>query len=164
MFENRFDDTPFELQAKLKDSIPPELADIPFYESHDPAIFDSSRIKPSSGSTLFVFKDNMTVPLSTLDFPASSHELKTFLLSHKHAIVTQLDSENFDEIMKSPTRALVVLVALKTDKENVLKQEVEKLKMISRAWMRGGRGFVQPVWFVWVDGVKYAKWLKQSYG
>jgi hypothetical protein len=68
--------------------------------------------------------------------------------------------------MQSPTRALVVLVALKKNGRSTgeLEKEVEELHKIAKAWYRGGRKFEQPVWFAWIDGERYKKWLKQNYG
>lgn len=64
--------------------------------------------------------------------------------------------------MKSDSRAVVVLAALHKGDEG--EREKEKLMSVARAWKRGGRGFQQPVWFVWVEGEKWGGWLKQSYG
>ena len=64
--------------------------------------------------------------------------------------------------MKSDTRAIVVLGAVHRGDEGV--KERFELEKVARAWKRGGRGFSQPVWFVWLEGDKWASWLKQAYG
>lgn len=64
--------------------------------------------------------------------------------------------------MRSDAKAIVVLGAVHHGDEGA--KERERLAEVARAWKRGGRGFSQPVWFVWVDGEKWAGWLRQSYG
>lgn len=101
--------------------------------------------------------------------PSSRSEAKTkmtaFYLSHKQPTVIELTSSNYKEIMKSPTRALIVLAALKKTgrSSSELEKDIQTLEVVARAWRKGGRNFSQPVWFVWVDGVKWRKWLRQSF-
>lgn len=78
----------------------------------------------------------------------------------------ELESANFDEVIHSPARSLVVLVALKKTGRAAgeLEKEVEELRKIAKAWYKGGRPFKQPVWFAWIDGERHRKWLKQNYG
>lgn len=78
----------------------------------------------------------------------------------------ELESANFDEVIHSPARPLVVLVALKKTGRSAgeLEKEVEELRKIAKAWHKGGRPFQQPVWFAWIDGERDRKWLKQNYG
>jgi hypothetical protein len=96
----------------------------------------------------------------------SKDKLKAFYLAYKQDTVTELTSSNYDEIMKSPTRALIVLAAFKKTGRSTadLDKDIQRLEVVARAWRKGGRNFHQPVWFVWVDGIKWRKWLKQSFG
>lgn len=79
-----------------------------------------------------------------------------------HPTLVQLSVSNYAEIMKSPTKAVIVLAAVHGG-ETGRKERVE-FEKISRAWKRGGRRFDQPVWFVWIDGERWASWMNQAYG
>jgi hypothetical protein len=81
---------------------------------------------------------------------------------HRFPTLVQLSSGNYVDIMKSESRAIVVLGALHRGEDG--EKERKEFERIARAWKRGGRGFTQPVWFVWVEGEKWASWLKQAYG
>jgi hypothetical protein len=74
----------------------------------------------------------------------------------------KLTTGNFNEILKSDERALVVLAAFNKGGEG--KKEYEEYTKVAKAWRRGGRDFSQPVWFAYVEGDKWAGWLRQAYG
>lgn len=137
-----------------------------FYETHDPEIVDAASAEEVRGSVLAVFKDGASRPTARLGLPASPEQISSFIQAHRHPTVFELDASNFDEIMHSPMRPLVVLVALKKSgrPSQELEKEVEELRKIAKAWYKGGRHFQQPVWFVWIDGDRYKKFLKQNYG
>lgn len=137
-----------------------------FYETHDPDIVDAASAEEVRGSILAVFKDGASRSTARLELPASSEQISSFIQAHRHPTVFELDASNFDEIMHSPMRPLVVLVALKKNGRPSLEleKEVEELRKIAKAWYKGGRHFQQPVWFVWIDGDRYKKFLKQNYG
>lgn len=137
-----------------------------FYETHDPAIVDAASAEKVHGSVLAVFKDGSSRPAARLELPASSDQIASFIQAQRHPTVFELDASNFDEIMHSPMRSLIVLVALKKNGRpaDELEKEVEEFRKIAKAWYKGGRHFQQPVWFVWIDGERYKKFLKQNYG
>lgn len=150
----------------VKAAAAPYLVTSAFYETHDPEIIDVATSDDSYGTILAVFKDGASQPIAHLNLPASSERINSFILAQRFPTVIELDSGNFDEVMQSPTRALVVLVALKKNGRSTgeLEKEVEELRKIAKAWYRGGRKFEQPVWFAWIDGEKNKKWLRQNYG
>ena len=74
----------------------------------------------------------------------------------------KLTPGNFNEIMKSDTHALVVLAAFNKGGDG--QKENREFEKVAKAWRRGGRDFTQPVWFAYVEGEKWAGWLKQAYG
>lgn len=74
----------------------------------------------------------------------------------------KLTPGNFNDIMKSDTRAVIVLAAL--NKGSQFQAEYTKFENVAKAWKRGGRDFSQPVWFAYVEADKWAGWLKQAYG
>ncbi|KAJ9121734.1 hypothetical protein QFC22_002355 [Naganishia vaughanmartiniae] len=150
----------------FKTAAAPYLVTSAFYETHDPEIIDAATVDDLHGTVLAVFKDGTSQPTARLSLPASSEEINSFILAQRFPTVIELDSVNFDEVLQSPARALVVLVALKKSGRSTgeLEKEVEELRKIAKAWYRGGRKFEQPVWFAWIDGERYKKWLKQNYG
>lgn len=150
----------------VKSAAGPYLVTSAFYETHDPEIVEAASAEDAHGSVLAVFKDGSSHPTARLHLPASSDEISSFILAQRHPTVIELESSNFDEVIHSPSRALVVLVALKKTgrPSGELEKEVEELRKIAKAWYKGGRHFQQPVWFAWIDGERHKKWLKQNYG
>ncbi|KAI5451445.1 hypothetical protein NCC49_001751 [Naganishia albida] len=160
-----FSSKPSDL-ATVKTAAGPYLVTSSFYETHDPEIIDAANPHDAHGSVLAVFKDGSTLPTARLQLPVSAEQITSFILAQRHPTVIELDSSNFDEVIHSPTRALVVLVALKKTGRAAgeLEKEVEELRKTAKAWYKGGRPFQQPVWFAWIDGERHRKWLKQNYG
>ncbi|KAJ9096608.1 hypothetical protein QFC19_007141 [Naganishia cerealis] len=152
--------------SSVKNAAAPYLVTSAFYETHDPEITDMANDDEFHGSILAVFKDGASRPTARLSLPASPEQISSFVLAQRNPTVFELDSGNFDDIMQSPTRPLVVLVALKKSgrAQGDLEKETGELHKIAKAWYRGGRTFEQPVWFAWIDGERYKKWLKQNYG
>lgn len=143
--------------------------DVAFYQSSDPDIFASSKIDGTKGSVLAVFKDHMDKPVSTLYFEdahPSTDQINTFIMSHKYPLVTELTPDNHEELFNLPTRALIVLAALKPGSKNrkEFESDLAYFTKVSRAWQKGGRQFSQPVHFVWTDATRQSKWLKHTYG
>ena len=139
-----------------------EALPIQSYTSADPLLYANLSIAhPPPTSALLAFSSYSPHPVSTLAFPASSDQLNKFVNLHRFPTLVKLTASNYNDVMKSPTRALVVLAALSKGNEEA---EHEKFKSIARAWKRGGRDFSQPVWFVYIEGAKWGGWLRQSYG
>lgn len=136
---------------------------VPSYTSSDPYLYANLSIKPPvPTSLLLAFSRPSTHPLATLSFPLDSPDkLSKFIDLHRYPTMVQLSNTNYDSIMKSPERAIVVLAALHGGEEGV--KERAEFERIGRAWKKGGRPFDQPVWFVWVDGNMWSRWLRQAY-
>lgn len=133
------------------------------YISRDPSLYTSFSTVPGPSSLLLVFKDHHPKPVATLPFPGDqTPDVSAWVAKHRFELITELTAGNHEELMKSPTGALVVLAALKSGTEG--DKDRDALKEVARAWGRGGRKFKQPVWFLWIDGIKWKKFLKQSYG
>jgi hypothetical protein len=160
----------FLLKTTVKQTGQFQIGAAAFFESSDPAIFTSTGIEPTRGSVLAAFKGNSTKPVGAFYFDSSDsrdkQSVEHFILRHKYSFVTKLTSDNQDEMFTSPTRPLIVLAAMKVSgrNDNELKVDLKKYETIARAWVKGGRPFVQPVHFVWVDADKQRKWLKSTYG
>ncbi|OCF32348.1 protein disulfide-isomerase domain [Kwoniella heveanensis BCC8398] len=162
LYLQNFDTTVAETQS-VKTALEPLLGAVPAYTSADPDLYKRLSIaNPAPTSVLLAFSSYSARPVGSLSFPASQDNLNRFVNLHRFPTLVELSGSNYNAIMKSPTRAVVVLGAIHKGDEG--EKEKERLAEVARAWKRGGRPFSQPVWFVWVDGEKWAKWLKQQYG
>lgn len=136
---------------------------IPSYTSSDPLLYANLSISnPPPTSVLLAFSAPAYRPVASLPFPADQETLSRFVNLHMHPTLIQLSVSNYAEIMKSPTKAVVVLAAVHGGEKG--KKEREDFEKVARAWKRGGRRFDQPVWFVWIDGERWASWMSQAYG
>jgi hypothetical protein len=141
----------------------PLLRTVPAYTSSDPLLYANLSISnPVPTSLLLAFSSYSHHPIASLAFPAFPDALSKFVYLHRFPTLVELTSSNYQELMRSPTNAMVVLGAVNKGDEG--EKQKEKLREVARAWKRGGRDFSQPVWFAWVDGEKWSGWLKQSYG
>lgn len=152
-------------QDSVKKSLEPLLGTVPAYTSTDIALYQRLHVvNPPPTSTLFAFSSYSTRPVGTMALPASSNDLRKFVNLHRFPTLVRLDASNFQSLMRSDTRAIVVLAGVHKGEEG--KKERDTFADIARAWKRGGRRFEQPVWFVWVEGEtsRLANWLKRFYG
>jgi hypothetical protein len=117
---------------------------------------------PPPTSALLAFSSFSARPVASLSFPTTQDRLTRFAKFHRFPTLLKLTPNNFNEIMKSDMRAVVVLAALNKGQEG--KKEYDQFQSVAKAWRRGGRDFSQPVWFAYVEAEKWAGWLKQSYG
>ena len=149
-------------QATVKAALAPLSATHTLYTSSDPELYKRLKIaNPPPTSSLLVFASHEPYPAGSLAFPADQQAVERFINVHRFPTLVQLTTSNFNDILKSPTKAVVVLGALHSTVEG--EKEKAKLYNIARAWKRGGRTFSQPVRFAWVDSDKWAGWLKQSF-
>ncbi|KAK4688153.1 protein disulfide-isomerase, partial [Tremellales sp. Uapishka_1] len=162
LYLRTFDTTLAELES-VKTALEPLLNAVPSYMSSDPAFYSNLSVSnPPPTSLLLAFSSSSQRPIASLPFPTSPESITKFLNHHRFPTVVHLTSANYHELMKSPTRAIVVLGAIHKGEEG--EKEKEIFRQVARAWKRGGREFVQPVWFAWVEGDKWQGWLRQSYG
>lgn len=147
----------------MKKSLEPILGVVPAYTSADPYFYANLSIaNPPPTSVLLAFSNSKRKAVGSLQFPTKQKELDRFISVHRHPTLTHLSSGNYNEVMKADSRAIVVLAALHKGEEG--EKERERLMSVAKAWKRGGRGFVQPVFFAWIEGERWASWLRQSYG
>lgn len=150
-------------QEMVKSALEPLLNTVPAYTSSDPLLYRNLSIaNPPPTSVLLAFSAPSRTPVGTLSFPASREDVDRFIAVHRFPTLSQLSSGNYADLMKSENKAIVVLGAVHRGDEG--DKERRELESIARAWKRGGRRFSQPVWFVWVEGERWASWLKQAYG
>jgi hypothetical protein len=151
-------DTPQDIVKKTLESL-----NLPAYTSVDPRLYTNLSIaNPPPTSALLAFSSYSPRPVGSLSFPTSQDKLTKFANLHRHPTVIKLTPGNFNDIMKSDTRAIIVLAAL--NKGSQFQVEYTKFENVAKAWKRGGRDFAQPVWFAYVEADKWAGWLKQAYG
>ncbi|ODO04871.1 protein disulfide-isomerase domain [Cryptococcus amylolentus CBS 6273] len=161
LFLQSYDTSSEEVDA-VKKALEPLLGSVPAYTSRDPALYKRLHIaNPPPTSTLLAFSSFSPRPVGTIALPVSPSDLSRFITQHKFPTLVQLDSSNFQSLMRSDSRAVVVLGAV--HKGEAGKKELDEFAEVARAWKRGGRKFQQPVWFVWVDADKWSRWLKQFY-
>jgi hypothetical protein len=150
-------------QESVKKTLEPFLNIIPAYTSGDPRLYANLSIaKPPPTSVLLAFSNNEKRPIATLAFPTDHRTLQRFVNTHRFPVVSHLNSGNYNALMKSESRAVVVLAAVHSGEAG--EKEKAKLMSIAKAWKKGGRPFQQPVWFAWVEGERWGSWLRQSYG
>lgn len=160
LYLQNFDTSVADLDTvkKTLESLP-----IPAFTSADPLLYANLSIaNPVPTSLLLAFSSYTNVPLGSLAFPTSTEALQKFVKVHRYPTLTKLHSGNYNRIMKADSKPIIVLGALHKGEEG--KKDRMAFNSVAKAWKRGGRDFEQPVWFVWVEGDKWASWLKQSYG
>lgn len=148
-------------QDSVKQTLEP--LNLPAYTSVDPRLYANLSIaNPPPTSALLAFSSHSIRPVGTLAFPTTQERLTKFTNLHRHPTIFKLTPGNFNDIMKSDTRAIVVLAAFNRGQQG--KTELSEFENVAKAWKRGGRDFSRPVWFAYVEADKWAGWLKQSYG
>lgn len=150
------------LQALVKSVVTPHLGSVSAYTSSDPQFYAELAIDNPPTSSLLVFSSRSRKPVASLSFPASYDKLTRFVDTHRFPTLVQLTVANQRELLDSPTKATVVLAALHSGEQG--EGEHTKLLEVARSWHHGERDLGQPVWFTWVEGDKWAKWLRKSYG
>ena len=118
--------------------------------------------KPPPTTSLLAFSSHEPEAVGSLAFPADPKALERFINVHRFPTLTQLTTTNFNDLLQSPSKTVVVLAAIDSDPKSVAQRD--KLAEISRRWKKGGRKFAQPVRFAWVEVDKWTGWLKQSFG
>ncbi|KZT62214.1 thioredoxin-domain-containing protein [Calocera cornea HHB12733] len=139
------------------------LGSPPLYKSQDPDVFNLLGVDPSQGASLVAVKDHEPRAASSLSLaaPQTRGSIMSWLLSEKLPTLAELSTQNFDEVMRNPSKPIVVLGALDGDSA----QEQSVLLSTAKAWRDSGMKVLnRPVVFVWMDSTKWAKWLKSMYG
>ncbi|WWC59892.1 protein disulfide-isomerase domain [Kwoniella dejecticola CBS 10117] len=161
LYLQNYDTTVADLQS-VKKALEPLLGSVPAYTSSDAQLYQQLSIaNPPPTSVLFAFSSYSSRPVGSLAFPASQDSLNKFIQLHRFPTLLELTGSNYNAVMNSNSRAIVVLGALHKGEEG--KKDRDQLEEVAKAWKKGGRPFAQPVWFVWVDGEKWSGWLKQQY-
>jgi len=135
----------------------------PIFRSQDPDVFKHLGVDPSLGSVIVAVKDHearaaSTLPLAT---PHPPQAISAWLLSEKLPTLGELSTHSFDDVMRNPSKPIVVLAAL----DGSSTQEQTVLLSVAKAWRDSGMKVLdRPVVFVWMDTTKWEKWLKSMYG
>ncbi|CCA75808.1 related to protein disulfide isomerase-Laccaria bicolor [Serendipita indica DSM 11827] len=117
----------------------------------------------------------------------NAERLETWLQRHRFPVVSKLGMDNFYSVMKNPTKPFVVLAAIDSghdveaggDEEAVLpnahpeqqlssaaQDHIQRLSKISEKWAVESekKERTREVVFVWMDGRRWGRWLKNMYG
>ncbi|EJU05985.1 thioredoxin-like protein [Dacryopinax primogenitus] len=135
----------------------------PFYKTRDPDVYNLLGVDPNRGPALVAVKDHEPRAVATfsLSVPYERESTVAWLQSQKLATLAELNTHNFDEVMRNPSKPIVVLGAF----DGSTSQDQAVLLQISREWRdRDTKVFNRPVVFVWMDKTKWTKWLKSMYG
>ncbi|KAG9019431.1 hypothetical protein FS842_007850 [Serendipita sp. 407] len=110
--------------------------------------------------------------------------LENWLQRNRFPLLGKLGMDNFYSVMKNPTKPFVVLAAIdpgpsaESESEEQAtatnldrlsanaKSQLRKFESIARAWADGRetKDKARETVFVWMDGRKWGKWLKNMYG
>lgn len=142
-------------------------------QSSDEKLYSKYSIPAGSGPILLTIKDHSSSKASfklPIDALASQQVIQTYLERNKFPTLTELSMDNYVSVMKNPSNPLVVLAGLDAGGEDgpapvTLEGQVKKLREISLAWANGGesKDKEREVVFVWMDAVRWGKWLKSMY-
>lgn len=143
------------------------------FTSTSDAFLDHISIPRTSESLyplLLALKDGDSVSPTSV-FPISSKtpltEISSWMMSNRLPISSELGDGTFQEIMNAPSKPLVVLASVPSDGFE-REQLITKIKEIGAQWRRRGDSekmvAERDVVFAWMDGQKWAKWMKSMYG
>lgn len=148
----------------------PLLGSPPVFTSTDRSFLSHLSLPESSVPLLLALKDHDShTPTSTLQLSANTpeKELNSWLTNNRLPTSMELGDGTFQQVMKAPHQPLVVIVSVPSEgsERTQLIQQVETIgqKWRQRADSEKGlpeRGIV----FTWMDGERWATWLKSMYG
>ncbi|KAJ3483780.1 hypothetical protein NLJ89_g12033 [Agrocybe chaxingu] len=150
-----------------------------------PEIFASSSdilrtrfsIPSSMPWALVAIKDHdMNLPSST--YLATGHEtgtdadLRKWLLTHRVPTAVELTQDSFQGVMNAPQAPLVVIVSAaglegSSVSEQTKAKILRRIRDVAKKWRvrtEGGLSNGREVVFAWMDGTRWAEWLKSMYG
>ncbi len=166
------------LQALASATAKSLLGSAPFYTSASHELF--AHFGLTITPTLLVFKDfHSTFPAATLQLPPASLSPRERLLQTKDWLATaklptlnEVNAETYADVMRSTGSAPYVgLVVLSRAKMGSRFEEYrDQVKTAANAWGEKRRGMTESekgaerdlVW-AWVDGDKWAQWIKTMY-
>lgn len=163
LFLQSFSTTKEQVQA-VKHATASLPADVQTFTSVDPALFRNLSVaQPYPQSALLAFAGHDRRPVASIPLPTNQDKLDRFVFENRFPLTYDVVGAAYGDVLKNREfRPIVVMAALKQD---ATKEDSEaELQKIARAWRKMPRTFDQPVWFATVDGDKWAKWLKRSYG
>ncbi|KDQ14118.1 hypothetical protein BOTBODRAFT_32911, partial [Botryobasidium botryosum FD-172 SS1] len=133
------------------------------YESRDPELFKRFSLDPAKGPVIVAIKDHASEPFDI--FALSDHPnqpmTSKWLVDNKLPTVQELDSDNFQSVMRAPSSPLVAPSII--DPADRIKAE-EVLLAAAKAWKAKAPKDARPVVFVWMNVHTWADWLKRMYG
>lgn len=150
------------VQSLVEEASKPLVGSPPVYKSSDVRIPQMyTLIQPPS---LLVFKSGeLTAKLHLGDIPTKPEKLTQWMLEKRLPLALELSPDNFQDVMKSPARPLVVLAVYNPAAPDAGRVE-EGVKAFADTWRVEHPRAAREVVHVWMDGVKWKEWLKSMYG
>lgn len=152
---------------KVEAAAKPLLGDPPIVQSQDPLLWKQFNKDPSRGSVILAIKSGEATSSFNVEPTTPVQSISQWLLENKLPLFDELSADNFQSVMRSESRAFVVIVAIDTDTRDAdrLAADTATLNEMAKTWNASGRKVDErPVVFVWMDGVQWQKWLKSMYG
>ncbi|KIO27085.1 hypothetical protein M407DRAFT_194282 [Tulasnella calospora MUT 4182] len=153
--------------SKVEEAAKSLLGDPPVVQSQDPLLWKQFDKDPSRGSVILAVKSGEVTASFNVEPTTPSQSISQWLLENKLPLFDELSADNFQSVMRSESRAFVVIVAIDTSARDAdrLAADTATLNEMAKTWNASGRKIDgRPVVFVWMDGVQWQKWLKSMYG
>ncbi|EIM85449.1 thioredoxin-domain-containing protein [Stereum hirsutum FP-91666 SS1] len=149
------------------------LGSPPVFTSTSNAFLNHISIPRTSDSPyplLVALKDGDSIsPTSVLSISSKTPlaEISSWFIDNRLPIAAELGDGTFQEVMNAPSKPLVILTSVPTEGQE-RDDLIQKIKEIGTRWRKrddsektvGERAVV----FTWMDGQRWAKWLKSMYG
>ncbi|CAA7270749.1 unnamed protein product [Cyclocybe aegerita] len=162
----------------IREASAPLLGSPEIFASSSDILRNRFSIPSSTPWALVAIKDHdMNLPSST--YLATGHEtgtdadLRKWLLTHRVPTAVELTQDSFQGVMNAPQAPLVVIVSASgTEGSSVSEQTkakiLRRIKDVAKKWRvrTEGSGLThgREVVFAWMDGSRWAEWLKSMYG
>lgn len=164
--EMPFDSRPSH-QAKIQEGSRSLLGDPLTVRSRDPQLWSQlGQIASGAQSVLVAVKHGDVAGTFPISAATTATALTEWMTENRSPLADQLDSENFQTVMRTDDGPYIVLAALNPDVTPAEHEaQTAQLLDIARDWHGSGKKVKgRSVTFVWMDGKKWANWLKSMYG
>ncbi|KZV85007.1 thioredoxin-domain-containing protein, partial [Exidia glandulosa HHB12029] len=147
--------------ALVEDASKPLVGSPSVYKSTDARISDL--FKDVQLPSILVFKSGEPHAKLHLASYDKADRLTKWMMEKRLPLALELSPDNFQDVMKSPARPLVVLTAYDPADPNAEQVEAS-VKSFADKWSKSSPGAGREVVHVWMDGVRWDKWLNSMYG
>ncbi|KAI0061344.1 thioredoxin-like protein [Artomyces pyxidatus] len=149
----------------------PLLGSPPVYSSSSAAFLSRYSIPSSSVPIVIAVKDhepNFPAAMLSLTAQTDKDSLGDWLIANRLPTSMELTDGSFHEVMNSPSKPLVVLVAVPREGSRERDRLVKEITEIGRLWLHAHANATaheqRPVVFTWMDFDRWGSWLDSMYG